>query len=320
MPAIKGEHYSADAIRSVLRQRFSDLELIVVDDGSTVATPRIVEEIARTDARVRVVHRANSGRPAFPRNDGIAAARGRYVCFLDCDDVYDPERTALLVAGLESHPSWVAAFHDLRTVAADGRALPGTYLQDAGFLRRASAHLAPLGSDWYVSDESFFVFQSLNYAALHTQSVMIASDRLPKETLCFDTRFLIGEDTDLWIRLAMAGKIGYLDRVLSSYRQHASSLTSNPEVKSRETVRMHGHNYARIRERLSRESARRYRRKIAGLASDLGYLRYRNDDPAGARDAYAQSLEWRWSGKSALGYVKASLRATALRRLRRSTQ
>jgi glycosyltransferase involved in cell wall biosynthesis len=319
MPAWNGERYIADAMRSVLGQTLADLELIVVNDGSTDATPGIAREIAQTDARVHVIDRARSERPAFPRNDGIAAARGRYVSFLDCDDLYDPERTALLVAALDAHPTWVAAFHDLRLVTSDGRALPGTYLQDAGFLRRAAEHLTTLGGDWYATDSSFFVFQSLNYAALHTQSVVVAADRLPEKMLRFDTRFLIAEDTDFWVRLAEAGTLGYLDRVLSSYRQHASSLMTNSEAWYGEAVRMHEHNYARIRGRLSREAARRYRRKIAGIAADLGYARYSKYDLAGARAAYAQALTWDWNGALVMGLAKACLPETALRRLRRST-
>jgi glycosyltransferase involved in cell wall biosynthesis len=319
MPAWNGERYIADAMRSVLSQTLADLELIVVNDGSTDSTLGIAREIAQSDARVHVIDRQRSGRPAFPRNDGIAAARGRYVSFLDCDDLYDPERTALLVEALDAHPGWVAAFHDVRLVASDGHALPGTYLQDAGFLQRAAEHLTTLGGDWYATDSSFFVFQSLNYAALHTQSVVIAADRLPEKTLRFDTRFLIAEDTDLWIRLAEAGTLGYLDRVLSSYRQHASSLMTNSEAWYGEAVRMHEHNYARIRDRLSGEAARRYRRKIAGIAGDLGYARYSRYDLAGARAAYAQALTWDWSGALVMGLAKACLPATALRRLRRST-
>jgi len=318
MPAWNGERYIGEAMRSVLSQTFAELELIVVNDGSTDATLRIAREIGQGDARVHAIDRPRSGRPAFPRNDGIAAARGRYVSFLDCDDLYDPERTALLVDALEGHPAWVAAFHDVRLVASDGDALPGTYLQDVGFLQRAAEHLTALGDGWYTTDASFFVFQSLNYAALHTQSVVIAADRVPENTLRFDTRFLIAEDTDLWIRLAEAGTLGYLDRVLSSYRQHASSLMTNSEAWYREAVRMHEHNYARIRDRLSREAERSYRRKIAGIAGDLGYERYSNYDLAGARAAYAQALTWEWSGPLLMGLAKACLPATALRRLRRS--
>jgi glycosyltransferase involved in cell wall biosynthesis len=317
MAAWNGEPYIRAAMASVLAQSMSDLELIVVNDGSTDATARIVEALQTCDDRVRLINRANSGRPGVARNDGIAAARGRYLSFLDCDDLYDEARTALLLEGLDAHPHWVAAFHDLRLIESDGSDIPGSYLRDADFLRRAADDLTAVGAGWYASKPAFFVFQSLDYAAMHTQSVLIATDRVQKETLYFDPDLVICEDTDLWIRLGMAGEIGYLDRVLSSYRQHSTSLTTDVEMRCGEMVKMHSLNYARIHDRASAAAAGRYRDKIARLAADLGYARYRKDDSRGARAAYALSLRWRWSRTSALGFAKACLPVAVSRSLRR---
>jgi GT2 family glycosyltransferase len=316
MAAYDGERYVADAVRSVLAQTFRDLELIVVDDGSTDRTSAIVEEIAATDGRVRLVRRANSGRPAIARNDGIALASGRYLSFLDCDDWYEPERTKCLVEGLDAHPHWVAAFHDLRFVTSDGTPMPGSYLTDAAFLESAGAHLTEAGDGWYESRASFYVFQSLRYAAMHTQSVMIAAERVAPESLRFDPQFLICEDTDLWIRIGMQGPTGYLDRVLSGYRQHSSSITVDSERRCREMVGMHAHNFARIQGALDAGDARRYRAKLAGLAADLAYARVVRGDGAGARAAWAEALRWRWSTRSLLGYAKACLPTALLSRRR----
>jgi glycosyltransferase involved in cell wall biosynthesis len=320
MSAYNCERYVRDAVSSVLHQTFSDLELIVVNDGSTDATGQILDELCRSDDRLRVIERPNSGRPSIARNDGISAARGSYLSFLDCDDLYDPARTEFLLSGLLAHPDWVAAFHDLRLIESDGREIPGTYLHDADFLRRAAGDLQSLGDGWYESLSSFYVFQSLYYAALHTQSVMIAVDRVARDALKFDTGLVICEDTDLWIRLGMAGKIGYLDRVLSSYRQHASSLTGDLEKKNSEMVKMHSRNYARIRDRLSGDSVRLYREKLARLAADLGYARFRRGDLAGARGAYTVSLEWHWSAASLRGFAKACLPARVAEWMRRASQ
>lgn len=305
MPAWNGERYVAAAIRSVLDQTLDDLELIVVDDGSTDGTPEILAQAAREDPRVRVISRANSGRPAVPKNEGIDVARGRYLSFLDCDDLYDADRCAALVEGLRAHPHWVAAFHDLRHVESDGTPIAGTYLTDAGFLAQAADHLSPLGGGWYETGPSFYVFQSLRYAALHTQTVMIDLERAGRELARFETRFVICEDTDLWIRLAMHGAIGYLDRVLSAYRQHGASITTGMDRRCTEMIRMHAHNYARLRDRLTPEQARRYREKIARFASDLGYFRVSHGDAAGARAAYALALRWQPSLRDALGLVKS---------------
>src|SRR5262245_32073230 len=81
------------ATRSVLAQTWKELELVIVDDASSDATPEILAELAATDPRVRIVRRDRSqtaGNPENPRNDGLAAARGEYVGFLDDDDRYQP--------------------------------------------------------------------------------------------------------------------------------------------------------------------------------------------------------------------------------------
>ena len=102
-----GEPYLAEAIESVLSQTLDDWELLVVDDGSTDRTPDIVRSYAeRTRSRIRLLAHpdgANLG-IAASRNRGIASARGRYIAFLDADDVWLPEKLAEQVAILDSDP------------------------------------------------------------------------------------------------------------------------------------------------------------------------------------------------------------------------
>ena len=316
MPVFNGEHYISAAMDSVLAQRNTDLELIVVNDGSTDKTLEILQTYGTRDARVSVINRPNSGRPSFPKNDGIAAARGDYVCFLDHDDLYDPDRTWQMVEALDRHPDWVAAFHDLRMINSDGALLPGTYLSDGNFLQRAQSFLAPLDDGLYECGESFFVYQSLVTGALHTQSVLIALNRIPAGTVQFDTQFTICDDTDLWIRLGMSGKMGYLDQVLSSYRQHESSITRNREKFLLDTLRLHQHNFQRVETHLSSSELNRYRARISSCFSDLGYfhyLQYRLDD---SREAYRKSLTWSFNQGACKGYLKTLIPKGVLRGLK----
>lgn len=94
MPVFNGARTLRRSMASVLDQTHRDLELLVVDDGSTDDTPRIAAELAGRDERVRVLHRAQCGGPAAARNTGIAAARGRYLAFCDADDLWLPEKLA----------------------------------------------------------------------------------------------------------------------------------------------------------------------------------------------------------------------------------
>lgn len=316
MPVFNGETYIEEAIASVLSQTMSDLELIVVNDGSTDDTLSVVQGCIECDNRVRVINRANSGRPSFPKNDGIAAAKGQYISFLDHDDLYDPDRVQSLADELERHPQWVAAFHDLRLITSDGDKIPGSYLADSAFVTQAKEYLMPLKNDWFECGDSFYIFQSMVFAALHTQSVIIAADRVPREALLFDTQFTICDDTDFWIRLGLMGQIGYLNRVLSSYRQHDSSITRNREKFLIDSILLHVHNFERILSRLSPEQIRQYRTKIGRYISELGYFRYDHQDLSGARASYRDSLRWAFNKEALLGFTKSCLPKNLLRQLR----
>lgn len=107
IPAYRRADFVNQAVASIGRQTFTDYEIIVVDDGSgdklvgRYALPPEVTLIMRTD---------NSGRASIPRNEGARAARGRYLAFLDMDDIWLPEALATLVRLLNTHPQAALAF------------------------------------------------------------------------------------------------------------------------------------------------------------------------------------------------------------------
>lgn len=104
MPVYNGEKFVARAIESILAQTFRDFEFIIVDDGSTDATPTLLNEYAARDARIRLL--------AQPRNTGVAKAAsrgnstagGRYIARMDADDVSLPRRFEKQVTYLDAHP------------------------------------------------------------------------------------------------------------------------------------------------------------------------------------------------------------------------
>lgn len=101
IPAYNAQRFLPMTLTSARAQTYPDLEIIVVDDGSTDATPEIAEAAARVDRRVRVVHQQNCG-VAAARNRGIAEARGEYVAPLDADDVWHPWNLALQMESLKA--------------------------------------------------------------------------------------------------------------------------------------------------------------------------------------------------------------------------
>lgn len=92
MPCFNGMPFLQESLPSVVGQAFDDLELLVIDDGSTDGSREFVAEQARQDPRIRPLATAGGEGPAKARNLGIAAASGRYLAFLDADDVWLPNK------------------------------------------------------------------------------------------------------------------------------------------------------------------------------------------------------------------------------------
>jgi teichuronic acid biosynthesis glycosyltransferase TuaG len=102
IPSYNHEKFISETIESVLGQDFDDLELIIVDDASTDASRQIIQKYAAEDARVRVIlHQTNCG-IAKTRNDGIAAAQGKFLAYSDSDDVWMKDKLSKQLAVLES--------------------------------------------------------------------------------------------------------------------------------------------------------------------------------------------------------------------------
>ena len=88
IPIYKVEQYLRQCVDSVLAQTYTDVEIILVDDGSPDSCPAICDEYAKKDSRIKVIHKPNGGL-SDARNAGLDMAQGEYVLFLDSDDWWD---------------------------------------------------------------------------------------------------------------------------------------------------------------------------------------------------------------------------------------
>lgn len=100
IPVYNVENYLRECIDSVLAQTYTELEVLLVDDGSTDGSGAICDEYARQDSRVRVIHQANGGLSAA-RNTGLRIARGQYISFVDSDDVVGAHFLEVLYRGIQ---------------------------------------------------------------------------------------------------------------------------------------------------------------------------------------------------------------------------
>jgi glycosyltransferase involved in cell wall biosynthesis len=178
IPTYNRSVFLKDAIESVLRQTFTDYEIIVVDDGSTDDTREVVHQFG---ALIRYYHQENRGCSAA-RNLGIRAAFGEYIAFLDSDDVFMPEKLAIQARELDQNPHCGMVYSHALGMDEKGNLI--------GICWKGNL------SGW-IYPSSLFIKNGI----ITTPSVMVRASVL-KEVGCFDESLEICEDLDLWRRIA----------------------------------------------------------------------------------------------------------------------
>lgn len=215
MAVYDGEAYVEEAIASVRAQTHRDLEFVVVDDGSTDATPTILARHAGEDPRIRILRQDNRG-AAAARTHGLHEASCEWVFLLDADDLMLPERIARQLAFIHAHPGVRVASCRARYISADGRILGRTKLEP--FTDRASFEA------FLASGEAIALCHPT--VALHRATAL--------EQGGYRAQFHGAEDSDLWNRIAEAGHMVLMqDEVLVHTRLHAASTVTRDFRKNR---------------------------------------------------------------------------------------
>ncbi len=211
VPAYNAERFLGDAVASVLRQNSKDLELIIVNDGSSDSTEALIERFKAEDPRVRPVHKDNGG-PSSARNAGIAAARGDLVCFLDADDVLLPDKLERQGAFLQYFPSCDLVYSDF-------------YVGDAALNPILLRSMAP---------PDVPMPELFSYCCWFAPMSPLMRARVLAKVGAFDEKLRTSEDWDFWIRASRCAAFGYLPGPVGVYRMH-SAQAHNDVAQIRKT-------------------------------------------------------------------------------------
>jgi glycosyltransferase involved in cell wall biosynthesis len=220
IPAFNAAKYIRQTLNSALTQTYQELEVIVVDDGSSDATASIVEEFVKKDARVQLVKQCNAGVGAA-RNTVIRMARGEYIAPLDADDIWFPEKLEKQVACMEQYGRETGLVYCwARRVNEDGEsegmqdssAPEGPCHKAEGRLRHAMVFRN------IVDNASVPLFRR---AALARVGLYLTRAEQGGAQGC--------EDWDLSMRIAETFSIRVVPEYLLAYRQSGSSLSANVE-------------------------------------------------------------------------------------------
>ena len=209
VPIYNGERFLAQALDSALAQTWPELEIIVVDDGSTDASAAIADAYAASHPQVRVIHQANQGL-CHARNTALAAAQGEYFALLDADDIWLPHHLSDCVAVLECRPEVALVHADIERIDVDGASLG-----------RNDRLWGRIGDD---------PFLALYLRHEHVCCPTAVFRRAAIERVGnFDPQFnrLGCEDRDLWLRMADVAQVVFINDLHARYRLHGGNMSGN---------------------------------------------------------------------------------------------
>jgi len=212
-PAYNPGRYLAEAIDSVIAQSFTDWEMVVVDDGSTEDFSWVGDK----HSNIRLIRQENRGL-SVARNVAIIASQGKYIAFLDADDVWLPTKLGKQVAVMEESPR--AAFCQTQFEMIDEK---GTFIS-AGYARPILSYV-----------------EMLQGCSICISSVLLRRECLAVSSL-FDPFLKSSQDFDMWLKLSRFYDIAFVPSCETLYRWHSQNMSHNYRGTYAETKRLfHSH-------------------------------------------------------------------------------
>ena len=203
VPVHNAKNYIETTVKSVLDQSCTDFELLLIEDASTDDTLSVMNVLAKKDERIRVIVNHGKHGAAAARNLGIAAAKGRYLCYIDADDIWMPDKLEKQLAFMKEKD---AAFSFTSYEFADAECV-GT-----GKIVHAP--------EWLDLERAYTM------TVIFTSTVMFDLEKIDKELIKMP--YIKSEDTACWWNILGAGYKAYgLDENLTLYRRPKKSLSSN---------------------------------------------------------------------------------------------
>lgn len=209
IPLYNKEDCIAHTINSVLSQTYRDFELIIINDGSTDDSSKIVMEFV--DERLRIINKKNGG-VSSARNLGIKLAKNEYIALLDADDFWDENYLYELSQVISTH--------------SDAKMFASSYAEVFGNTIYPSVTYHLLEKDYVGYIDYIQLFSRKLISPINSSAVIIHSSVF-ESGVHFDERINSGEDLLVWLEIAFKYKVAYLNKILSFYNRSAFQSTTH---------------------------------------------------------------------------------------------
>jgi teichuronic acid biosynthesis glycosyltransferase TuaG len=220
VPCFNVAHFIPQTLSSILEQSHPQVEILVVDDGSTDS---IDEALAPFADQIHYIRIPNSGGPSRPRNIGLQNARGDLISFCDADDLMLPGKLAAAAQVFEDHPEVDFLFTNFQTCDESGSMINQDFLAEYRDFRK---NLQPMGGTGLSLLKGNHAYRSLLWANFIGTSSVVCRSRVFSVAGPFDETMPNSEDRDLWRRIARQGHtFAFLDEIHHSYRIRGGSIS-----------------------------------------------------------------------------------------------
>ncbi len=260
LPTYNGETYIREAVDSILTQTCQDFELIIVDDCSTDRTPVILDELAESDRRIRVIHNHENQKLPRSLNIGFAEASGQFFTWTSDDNKYGREALETMLGLLHDEPETdiVYAYYDL--IDSEGKIISDETHWKTLESRDINLLNADPDAELWNWVGACFLYRREVHEKLHG----------------YDETLFLAEDFDFWVRALRYFKYKQIKQCLYQYRMHGHSLTATRELEILEKDAMI----------IKREIDEGYLQENYGCCRQLAWIYYRLGKEKEYKSAY----------------------------------
>lgn len=211
IPLYNKETYIENTIKSVLNQTFTDFEVVIVNDGST---DKSVEKVSQfNDSRIKIINQKNQG-ASVTRNTGLENASSEFIAFLDADDLWFPNHLEVLKELIEKHPNVGIYASRYQLIFKNNHVYTPEF-------KGITSEFSGIITDYFES--------SFHYAVATSSSIVVPA-KIFEEVGNFKPYISSGQDTDMWLRIALKHPVAISNKVTASYLHFVEDSLSKTSI------------------------------------------------------------------------------------------